>query len=176
MAFTIYSAAAGAFDDVSTTPSLPRVGLAGARNRIAKGNIALATGDFDTVGDQIALAILPTGAHLHSIGLQSDDLGTTVTVDIGLYDTDSARTVIDANAYASAVSIDALAAPNGTTPRIEFRWESSVNALETMGKRVWEDGGVSIDPVKQWILAITITAVTAAAAGDLGFLIQYTHD
>ena len=176
MAFTVYSTAAGAFDNVSTTISLPPVGLGGARNRMAKGVIALATADFDTVGDQIALCVLPTIARVHSIGIQSDNLGTTVTANIGLYDTDSARTVIDADAYASAVSIDALSAPTGTTSRNEFRWESATTDLNTIEQRVWEDGGVTSYPAKQWLLALTITVISSAVAGDLGFFVEYTID
>ena len=177
MAFTRYAEAASAFDDVNL-PSISDVGLSGARERIMKGNLALVVGDFDTVGDQIALCALPTGARIHEIGIQSDNLGTTVTADIGLYDTDAARTVIDADAYASAVSIDNLPAPDGsvTSVRADFRWESGVNGLETMAQRIWEDGGATEDPKTQWLLVLTITAITAAAAGDLAFIIKYTHD
>jgi len=175
MAFVRYTDAAGAYDDVSTTPSLPAVGLANAKEYIAKGNIALLAADLDT-GDQIALCVLPTGARVHGIEIQSDNLGAALTADCGLYDTDAARTVIDADAYASSLSIDAIIAPDGSidSSRADFRWESAATDLNTMSQRVWEDGGALVDPVKQWLLALTIVTSTTPVAGDLGFIVRYT--
>jgi hypothetical protein len=176
MAFVRYTDAASAFDDVGTA-KVADVGLSGARFRISKGNIALLAADLDT-GDQIALCPLPTGARIHTIGIQSDNLGTALTADCGLYDTDSARTVIDADAYASSLTIDALAAPSGaiTSVRSDFRWESAATDLNTMANRIWEDGGVSADPVTTWLLALTIVTSTTPVAGDLGFIVGWTID
>ena len=93
-----------------------------------------------------------------------------------MYNTDSARTVIDADAYASAVSIDALAAPLGVVAGFEYRWESATTNLNTLEQRVWQDGAATFDPVAQWLLALTITVSTTPVVGDLGFLVRYTID
>lgn len=179
MAFVAYSNAASSYTDLTgETTSLPQVGLMGARNRIIKGNLALDTTQLGTVGNSFALGPIFTSSRIHSIGIQSDNLGTTLTVNVGLYKTDSSRTVVDADAYGSAFSIDNLAPPSGaiTSVRADVRWESNSTDLNTMEQAVWEDGGEASDPLQVWLLALTITATSSPAAGDVAFLIQYTLD
>jgi hypothetical protein len=71
--------------------------------RVATGTIALAAGDLST-DDTVMLAPIPSNASITSIKLFNDDLdsGTTNTADVGLYNTD--LSVVDADAYASAIT------------------------------------------------------------------------
>jgi hypothetical protein len=71
--------------------------------RVATGTIALAAGDL-SANDTVMLAPIPSNASITSIKLFNDDLdsGTTITADVGLYNTD--LSVVDADAYASAIT------------------------------------------------------------------------
>ena len=86
------------------------------------------------------LAPIPTNASISSIKLFNDDLdsGTTMTTDVGLYDT--AIAAVDDDAYASAITDLRGAVTTGTEVAFEAR---NINA---MGQKVWQDAGQSSDP------------------------------
>jgi hypothetical protein len=71
--------------------------------RVATGTIALDAGDL-SANDTVMLAPIPSNASITSIKLFNDDLdsGTTLTTDVGIYTT--AVAVVDADAYASAIT------------------------------------------------------------------------
>jgi hypothetical protein len=71
--------------------------------RVATGTIALDAGDL-SANDTVMLAPIPSNASITSIKLFNDDLdsGTTLTADVGIYTT--AVAVVDADAYASAIT------------------------------------------------------------------------
>ena len=137
------------------------------RKRVAQGTIALATTDIEAA-DVIMLAPVPSGASITSIQIASDDLdtGTTLSADVGLYDSDG--TAEDDDVYAAAVT-DWRAA----TAFTEYRFTTA--DINTTGQKVWEDAGLTADDGKQHYVAITVDAA-GNQAGDLSFKIEYVVD
>jgi len=133
--------------------------------RIAQGTIALAVGDLGA-NDTVMLAPIPTNASITSIKLFNDDLdsGSTNTADVGLYTT--ALAVVDADAYASAITDLRGAVKTGTEVAFEAR------DINKMGQKVWQDAGLSSDPALTYFVGIGFPAA-GDTAGDLSFIIEY---
>jgi hypothetical protein len=133
--------------------------------RIAQGTIALAVGDLGA-NDTVMLAPIPTNASITSIKLFNDDLdsGSTNTADVGLYTT--AVAVVDADAYASAITDLRSAVKTGTEVAFEAR------DINKMGQKVWQDAGLSSDPALTYFVGIGFPAA-GDTAGDLSFIIEY---
>jgi hypothetical protein len=133
--------------------------------RVATGTIALAAGDL-SVDDTVMLAPIPSNASITSIKLFNDDLdsGTTNTADVGIYTT--AVAVVDADAYASAITDLRGAVKTGTEVAFEAR------DINKMGQKVWQDAGLTSDPALTYFVGISFPAA-GDQAGDLSFVIEY---
>ena len=133
--------------------------------RIAQGTVALASGDLGA-NDTVMLAPIPSNASITSIKLFNDalDSGTTNTADVGLYTT--ALAVVDADAYASAITDLRGAVKTGTEVAFEAR------DINKMGQKVWQDAGLSSDPALTYFVGIGFPAA-GNTAGDLSFIIEY---
>lgn len=94
--------------------------------------------------------------------LATDDLGTSVTLNVGLYDvTDGA--VEDADFFASAVDVATAA-----VGRTEITYESAVVAIENAKKLVFEQLSLADTPEnRSRLFDIYATSVTAAATGTI---------
>ena len=134
--------------------------------RVAQGTIALAAGDL-SASDTVMLAPIPSNASISSIKIFNDDLdsATTNTADVGLYNTD--LSVVDADAYASAITDLRAAVKTGTEVAFEAR------DINKMGQKVWQDAGLSSDPALTYFVGIGFPAA-GDTAGDLSFIIEYT--
>jgi hypothetical protein len=134
--------------------------------RIAQGTIALAVADIG-VSDTVMLAPIPSNASIASIKIFNDDLdsSTVITADVGLYTT--AYVVVDADAYASAITDLRGAVKTGTEVAFEAR------DINKMGQKVWQDAGLSSDPALTYFVGISFPAA-GDTAGDLSFIIEYT--
>ena len=133
--------------------------------RIAQGTVALVAGDLGA-NDTVMLAPIPSNASITSIKLFNDalDSGTTNTADVGLYTT--ALAVVDADAYASAITDLRAAVKTGTEVAFEAR------DINKMGQKVWQDAGLSSDPALTYFVGISFPAA-GDTAGDLSFIIEY---
>ena len=133
--------------------------------RVATGTIALVAGDL-SANDTVMLAPIPSNASITSIKLFNDDLdsGTTNTADVGLYNTD--LSVVDADAYASAITDLRGAVTVGTEVAFEAR------NINKMGQKVWQDAGLTSDPALTYFVGIGFPAA-GDQAGDLSFVIEY---
>jgi hypothetical protein len=134
--------------------------------RVAQGTIALAAGDL-SASDTVMLAPIPSNASITSIKLFNDDLdsSTVITADVGLYKQD--LSVVDADAYASAITDLRAAVKTGTEVAFENR------DINKMGQKVWQDAGLSSDPALTYFVGIGFPAA-GDQAGDLSFIIEYT--
>jgi sulfate adenylyltransferase subunit 1 (EFTu-like GTPase family) len=134
--------------------------------RVAQGTIALAAGDLSAT-DTVMLAPIPSNASISSIKIFNDDLdsATTITADVGLYKQD--LSVVDADAYASAITDLRAAVKTGTEVAFEAR------DINKMGQKVWQDAGLSSDPALTYFVGISFPAA-GDQAGDLSFIIEYT--
>lgn len=140
--------------------------LISGRVRVAMGTVALVTGDLDA-NDIIVLTRLPTNAALLSLVLFNDDLGTSLTLDVGLYETDG--TVKDVDAYASAYE-------SGTVSTAGVELLNEARDINNMGERIWQDAGDSTDPGGHYDIAATVVTSSTPAAGDLSWRILYVID
>jgi hypothetical protein len=133
--------------------------------RVATGTIALDAGDL-SANDTVMLAPIPSNASITSIKLFNDDLdsGTTLTTDVGIYTT--AVAVVDADAYASAITDLRGAVTVGTEVAFEAR------NINKMGQKVWQDAGLTSDPALTYFVGIGFPAA-GDQAGDLSFVIEY---
>ena len=133
--------------------------------RVAQGTIALAAGDLSAT-DTVMLAPIPSNASITSIKLFNDDLdsSTVITADVGLYKQD--LSVVDADAYASAITDLRAAVKTGTEVAFEAR------DINKMGQKVWQDAGLSSDPALTYFVGIGFPAA-GNTAGDLSFIIEY---
>jgi hypothetical protein len=133
--------------------------------RVATGTIALAAGDL-SANDTVMLAPIPSNASITSIKLFNDDLdsGTTLTTDVGIYTT--AVAVVDADAYASAITDLRGAVKTGTEVAFEAR------DINKMGQKVWQDAGLTSDPALTYFVGIGFPAA-GDTGGDLSFVIEY---
>jgi len=153
--------------DLNASPPKPLpVGKLGGRVRIATGTIEAATGDLD-VADIIKLTRLPTIARVHSIILRNDDLGTTLTADVGLYETDG--TVIDVDAYANAFVLH-----TASTAGVDAAF--TTRDINKAGQQVWQDAGKASDPGGYEDLVLTVDASTTPAAGTISWTVLYSVD
>jgi hypothetical protein len=134
--------------------------------RVASGTIALAVADLG-VSDTVMLAPIPSNATITSIKLFNDDLdsGSTNTADVGIYKQD--LSVVDADAYASAITT--LRSANTTGVEVAFE----ARDINKMGQKVWQDAGLSSDPALTYFVGIGFPAA-GDTAGDLSFVIEYT--
>ncbi len=103
--------------------------------RVAAGTIALAVADLGA-NDTVMLAPIPSNASITSIKIFNDDLdsGTTNTADVGIYKQD--LSVVDADAYASAITT--LRSANTTGVEVAFE----ARDINKMGQKVWQDAGL----------------------------------
>jgi hypothetical protein len=158
-----------------TEPRTPGRSTAnGAPVRIYNVTQELATTSTDETGDIVLLLALPSSAVVHDIRILTDDLdsGTSLAYDLGLYNGPdkikdipvsatltnyAAFAVLDADCFASAVTIG-QAADKGVT-MLNHRFESAITLgeINSVGSRLWEVVGMDQDPNKLFVIGLTIT-------------------
>jgi hypothetical protein len=139
------------------------------RRRTASGSVELATGDLDQ-DDVVLFAPIPSSASIKELRIASDSLdsGSSVLVDVGLFDEDG--NAVDADVYATDVT-DFQSAFGFK----DFAFEA--RDIADMGNHAWEDAGVSKDPGGYYYVGILIaTAPGTAAAGTVAWDIDYVVD
>ena len=103
-----------------------------------------AFGLVEAVADDIAstwrLIRVPSRAVMKRLEIASDDMGTSVTVNVGLLNA-ATGVVVDADFFASAVDIATAA-----VARTDVTYESGVIDLANQGKQLWEQLGLTEDP------------------------------
>lgn len=107
---------------------------------------ANAAGD---TGSTYRMFRIPSNASGISMILACDDLGTTATLDVGLYDIEGGA-VVDADFFASAVNANAAA-----VPPTHVEHESGVYGIEDIEKPLWEALGLSADSHKEYDVVVT---------------------
>lgn len=94
----------------------------------------------DDIGSVYRLIRVPSRAVIKRLELASDDLGTSVTTNVGLYAADDGA-VVDADFFASAVDVATAA-----VARTDITYESGIVDLADQGKQLWEQLGLTEDP------------------------------
>jgi len=138
----------------------------GARVRSKAFTVEVTNGD--SIGSTFRLCDVPSNARINSLRLFFDSI-TSAAADVGLYQTTAnGSAVVDADAYASAVSI-----ASANTTGLEVMFEA--RNIDKVGKRVFEDAGLTTDPFRDYDLVATLTAA-AGATGTLSGILEYVID
>ena len=138
--------------------------LQGGRVRESVGIVEAAGGD---AGSTYRFARVPSSARVCALWFASDDLGTGLTMDVGLYKTAAdGGAVVDADLFASAIDV-ATAAVTETN----VLHESGVINIDDSEKRLWEALGLTEDP--KIMYDVVGTSNTAAATGTIKLRVQY---
>jgi hypothetical protein len=150
----------------AVTQTLNDVTNSGARLRTAVATVELANGD--SIASTYRMFRVQSNWRIHSVRIYCDAI-TSGAADLGLYQTAAnGGAVVDADAYASAVSI-ASAITTGTEIAFEAR------DIANIAKKVWEDAGLTEDSKRAYDLALTLTAATTAA-GTVSLALTYAID
>ena len=119
-----------------------------------------------TSGSTYLLARLPSHARLHSLLIWLDASVTTFTGDITLYYSDTWQDGTDANAGTGAVAAHiyktAYAMASLTAPTEVYMGGNITGA--NLGKRLWEDAGLSTDPGGMFDIVIVTTATNSGTS------------
>lgn len=148
---------------------LAPVGRLSGRVRAAMGSGEAAVADL-AAADIIVLARVPTNARLLAIYLANDDLGGTLTVDVGVYDPDG--TIRDIDEFASGIDF----AVADSTLSTNILNEAAVGDIDGHGERLWERLGLASDPGGHFDIALTVLASTTPAAGSIAWTVLFTID
>jgi hypothetical protein len=138
--------------------TLNSLGVSQARVYAAVATAEVAAGDDD--GSVYRMHRVHSSWRIFSIVHFGDAITGGTSFDVGLYQVAAyGGAVVDADAYASAVDINA-----GTTAGTELVNESASHAIEELGQQVWQDAGLSADSNRWYDLAYTANTVGSAAA------------
>lgn len=95
----------------------------------------------NSTGSTYLFGQIPSNAVVRSVRVSAPDIGTTTTMDIGLYrSTADGSAVVDADFFAAAVVLNAGAIANTDVTRL------NVATIALCEKMVWELLGLSADP------------------------------
>ena len=127
------------------------------RRRGIVGTVSVEAADDD--GSKYFLCPIRSSWVIPSIRLFNDAITGGTGYDVGIYDLDLAA--VNDDAYASAVSM-----ATASTVGVEVGFEA--RDIATMGRKVWQDAGVTADPMAWYYLALTADTV-GTATGDVAF-------
>jgi hypothetical protein len=116
----------------------------------------------------IRITSIPSNARISQVLLSSTALGGTTAADVGLYQTtDNGGAVVDADFFASAVSLVSALANSDITR------ESGVVTVANMELPVWQALGLAADPIRDYDVVVTLT-VAATSSGQVQLSVRYT--
>lgn len=124
-----------------------------------------AIGNGDSVGSTYRVARIRSSARVSSIKVWAPDIGTTTAADFGLYDTAAnGGAVVDADFFASAVALNA-----GPYVALDVTFEAGAAGgnIANAEQRIWEALGLTVDPYKDYDVALTLTGAADAAGTTL---------
>lgn len=141
--------------------------LAAASMREAIGTIQASASA--SIASTYRLCRIPSNARISEVIASCDAFDTTGAADIGVYQTaDNGGAVVDADFFASALVLT-TALPNTVVTH-----ESGVFGIEDVEKPLWEALGLTTDPVRDYDIALTLTAANGAGATpDVTLRVRY---
>ena len=151
----------------ASPPVMNDTPMSGAEVRSQVCVVDVATTDIDA-SDIIELCKLPADAIIYDIQRTNEDLGTTLTAHLGLYDKDG--NVKDADSYASSL---ALGTAQATFTSDRFESGAEGGDPTKFGQKVYEDAGDTDNSGGEYILALTVTVSSTPAAGRINYLVTY---
>ncbi len=130
----------------------------------AYGKVECAGGD---AGSTYRFCEVPSNAKLVRAFYSCDDLGTGLTMNVGLYQTTAnGGAVVDQDFFASA--LDVATAAVGIT---EITFERGATLIDELEEPLWERLGLSADPQRNY--DVTAVSASAAATGTTVVWVEY---
>lgn len=155
----------GAITNRDATPAVLNSSQGGIVRRCWGTVEAAAAGD---AGSTYRMCSIPSNARAIRVVLATDDLGTTATLDVGLYQTTAnGAAVVDADFFASAVDVNAAAKAETLVSH-----ESGVYNIDDIEKPLWEALGLSADSKRDYDVVVT-SAGDIDAAGTITVIVDY---
>lgn len=142
-----------------------------SNSRLTKANVMegfgfVAVANGDSIASTLRFCSIPSNARPSQLLLSCTAI-TSGAGDVGLYQTaDNGGAVVDADFFASAVSIATILSNSDVTR------ESGIITLPNSEKTVWELLGLTADPVRDYDVVMTLTAATTAA-GSTALAVRY---
>lgn len=147
------------------TPSTASNGQGGTVRRVWGTVEANASGD---AGSTYRMCAIPSNARAIRVVLACDDLGTTATLDVGLYQTTAnGAAVVDADFFASAINANSAAVAETMVSH-----ESGVYNIDDIEKPLWEALGLSADSTRDYDVVVT-SAGDIDSSGTISVLVDY---
>lgn len=155
----------GAITNRDATPAVLSNGQGGAVQRAFGTVEAAAAGD---AGSTYRMCSIPSNARAIRVVLGCDDLGTTATLDVGIYQTTAnGAAVVDADFFASAINANSAAVAETMVSH-----ESGFYNLDDIEKPLWEALGLSADPGRFYDVVVTSNG-DIDAAGTITLVVDY---
>lgn len=135
---------------------------------IAKGQLVGFVGTVevttaDAAGSTLIMGSIPSNARVSSISISCDAL-TTGAVDVGIYkNTSDGSAVVDADFFASAVSLGSALAQSNITHEADAADAGAGYGLADVEKPLWQALGLSADPGLVYDVVATVTTIPGAA-------------
>jgi hypothetical protein len=143
------------------TPAVPMSGaLTRANLKRAMGLVTAVSGD--SIASKYLFFQLPSNAIVSSVKVSCPDIGTTGTMDLGLYKTTAqGGAVVDADFFKAAIDVH-----SGALAKSEVV-NGNVITVANMEKRLWEHLGLSSDPAIMYDVVGTLAAAQDAGGAIL---------
>lgn len=126
---------------------------------------AAAAGD---AGSTYRLCEIPSNARAIRVVLACDDLGTTATLDVGIYqNTANGSAVVDADFFASAVNANTAAVAETMVSH-----ESGAYNIDAIEKPLWQALGLTADSNRSYDVVVTSVG-DIDAAGTITLVVDY---
>lgn len=117
----------------------------------AAGVVAAVSGD--SIASKYFFTSVPSSALVSSVMVSAPDIGTTGTMDLGLYQTtENGGAVVDADFFKAAIDTH-----SGAITKSEVLF-GNVVTVANMDKRLWEHLGLSVDPELYYDVVGTLAA------------------
>lgn len=167
-----------AISNRDATPTLPTgASMAGGMLREFEGYVS-AVATTHVAGTIFDLVSVPSNMRISEITLQCAALGTSATVDCGVYvPTQGSPSLVALNAaytpgaaidqdfFASAVDVHAALTPTNITN------ESGTNTIDKQEQELWQAVGLASDPCCSLDIALTVVA-DIATSGKVGIKVR----
>lgn len=155
----------GSITNRDATPAVRNNGQGAGVRRVFGTAEAAAAGD---AGSTYRLCSIPSNARAIRVVLACDDLGTTATLGVGIYQTtDNGSAVVDATFFASAVNANTAAVAETMVSH-----ESGTYNIDDIEKPLWQALGLSADSNRDYDVVVT-SAGDIDAAGTITLIVDY---
>lgn len=153
----------GAITNRDSTPPVQTVGQ-GSNVRRVVGVVEAAGGD---AGSTYRFCSIPSNARYVRAWFSCDDLGTGLTMDVGLRQTTAnGGAVVDADFFASAIDVATAA-----VALTEITFERGATLISEFEQPLWQRLGLSADPQRDY--DVTGVSASAAATGTMLVIVDY---